>query len=110
MARATAEAVAPAVRSHHDGCTIAVRVQPRARRTELAGLHGSALRVRLTAPPVDGRANEALLTFLADLLQVGPSAVRLVHGTRGRAKVLVVAGMAPDEACRRLAAAMAEGA
>jgi len=67
-----------------------VRVQPRASRNELAGFHGGVLRVRLTAPPVDGAANEALVDFLADQLGVGRRMVRIVSGFGSRNKLIEV--------------------
>jgi uncharacterized protein (TIGR00251 family) len=79
-----------------------VRVQPRASRTELAGRHGDALKVRLAAPPVDGAANEALVRFLAERLDVSRSAVRLETGTTARTKVLAVTGIGVAAAMRRL--------
>jgi uncharacterized protein len=77
-------------------------VQPRASRTELAGRHGDALKVRVAAPPVDGAANEALIRFLADHLDVSRSAVRLEAGATGRIKVLAVTGIGVAAAMRRL--------
>lgn len=77
--------------------TIAVRVQPRASRTEVAGLHGSELRVRLMAPPVDGAANQALVDFLAAILHVPRAAVTLVSGAGHRSKVVAVLGRTPAE-------------
>jgi uncharacterized protein (TIGR00251 family) len=79
-----------------------VRVQPRASRTEVAGRQGDALKIRLTAPPVDGAANDALVGFLAERLQVSRSAVRLEAGTAGRSKVVAVDGIGVDAAARRL--------
>jgi uncharacterized protein (TIGR00251 family) len=79
-----------------------VRVQPRASRTELAGIHGDALRVRLTAPPVDGAANEALIRFLADRLDVPRAAVRLEAGAAGRSKLVAIEGLGIEAATRRL--------
>ena len=79
-----------------------MRVQPRASRTELAGRHGDALKVRLAAPPVDGAANEALARFLAERLDVSRSAVRLAAGATGRTKVLDVTGIGVAAAMRRL--------
>jgi uncharacterized protein (TIGR00251 family) len=73
-------------------------VQPRASRTEVAGVLGDQLRVRLTAPPVDGAANEALVRFLAERLGVPRSAVRLVGGETGRSKVVAVDGIGVSEA------------
>ena len=77
-------------------------MQPRASRTEMAGRHGDALKVRLAAPPVDGAANEALVRFLADQLGVPRSAVRLESGAGGRAKVIAVEGIGLEDAARRL--------
>jgi hypothetical protein len=63
-----------------------LRVQPRAARDEFAGLHGSRVRVRLRAPPVDGRANAALIAFLADACGVPRARVSVEHGLAGRDK------------------------
>ncbi len=67
-----------------------LRVQPRASRDELAGPYGDRLRVRITAPPVDGRANAHLLRFLAVAFGVPPAAVQLERGETGRDKVVRV--------------------
>jgi uncharacterized protein (TIGR00251 family) len=79
-----------------------VHVQPRASRTELAGQYGDALKVRLAAPPVGGAANEALVRFLAELLEVPRSAVRLERGAAGRSKLVAVQGLTVEAAFRRL--------
>ena len=79
-----------------------VRVQPRASRSEVVGLHGDALKIRLAAPPVDGAANEALVRLLADLLDVPRRAVRIEGGHASRSKLVEVDG-AGIEAVRRLA-------
>jgi uncharacterized protein len=80
-----------------------VRVQPRASRTEVAGPYGGdAVRIRLTAPPVDGAANAALIGFLAERLGVPRSAVRIEGGAAGRSKVVTIDGIDPDTATRRL--------
>jgi uncharacterized protein (TIGR00251 family) len=63
-----------------------VRVQPRASRNEFAGLHGDRVRIRLQAPPVDGRANAALVEFLADAFGVPRASVIVEHGLAGRDK------------------------
>ena len=70
-----------------------VRVQPRSSRTEVAGVHAGALKVRLHAPPVDGAANEALVAFLAEALGVPRRQVRIVAGASSRAKVVEVEGV-----------------
>jgi uncharacterized protein (TIGR00251 family) len=68
----------------------AVRAQPRASRTEIAGVYGDAVKIRLAAPPVEGAANAELIAFLAKKLGVPKSAVRVVKGERGRDKVVEV--------------------
>jgi uncharacterized protein (TIGR00251 family) len=75
-----------------------LHVQPRAARTELAGLHGGALKVRLSAPPVDGAANDALIRFIALRLGVPQRAVTLERGTSSREKTVKVEGIAVDAA------------
>jgi uncharacterized protein (TIGR00251 family) len=82
---------------------VSVHVQPRATRSEIVGLHGAALKVRLQAPPVDGAANEALVTLLAERLGVARRAVRVVAGASSRAKTVEVDGTTED-AVRALAA------
>lgn len=77
-------------------------MQPRASRTELAGLHGGLLRVRLAAPPVDGAANDTLIRFLADRLQVPRSAMVIDAGARGRRKTVTVADVTLAQATERL--------
>ncbi|HEU4587741.1 MAG TPA: DUF167 domain-containing protein [Gemmatimonadales bacterium] len=84
------------------GVRLRVHVQPRASRTELAGQHGDALKVRVAAPPVDGAANDALVRFLADVLGVARSAVSIEAGGTGRSKVVRVAGVGLADAARRL--------
>ena len=81
-----------------------VQVQPRASRTEVAGPHGGALRVRLAAPPVDGAANAELVAFLARRLRVPKAAVTIVRGESGRRKVVEVAGVGVAEAAAALGA------
>jgi uncharacterized protein (TIGR00251 family) len=80
------------IRQTTAGVELAVRVIPRARRTEAVGVRDGALLVRLTAPPVDGAANTALVTFLASTLGVPSRAIQLLSGERGRQKRLLIAG------------------
>ncbi|HET9275210.1 MAG TPA: DUF167 family protein [Gemmatimonadales bacterium] len=75
------------------GVRLRLHIQPRASRTELAGLHGDALKLRVSAPPVEGAANDAVIRFLAGRLGVPRSAVRIVSGASGRRKVLAVTGV-----------------
>jgi len=72
--------------------TLSLRVQPRASRDEVAGIHGDRLKLRITAPPVDGAANRHLCRFLADLFGVPAASVRLVRGESGRDKTVEVSG------------------
>jgi uncharacterized protein (TIGR00251 family) len=74
-----------------------VRVQPRASRNEVGGEWEGALKVRLTAPPVDGRANEALCRLLAECLNVPAGAVRLLSGERSRTKRVEVDGVSAEK-------------
>lgn len=67
---------------------ISLHIQPGAKRTEIAGRHGGALKIRLAAPPVDGRANASLAAFLAQQLDVPPSRVTLLSGAGSRQKRL----------------------
>lgn len=86
-----------AVRAHPEGAALVVRVVPGAARSCLAGLGGGALRVRVAAPAVAGKANAALLCFLAGRLGLRPRALRLAAGERGREKLVVIRGRTPDE-------------
>ena len=81
-----------------------VRVQPRASRTEIAGMQNGVLRIRLQAPPVEGAANEALVAFLADQLDVPKRLVRIVSGFGSRNKVVEVAAEALPALDRLLSA------
>jgi hypothetical protein len=96
--------VALDLRETGGGLTLRVRVQPRASREALAGERDGALVVRLTAPPVEGAANEALVRLLGRTLGVAPSAVRLVKGAKGRDKVVSVEGVDAAAARERLGA------
>jgi len=84
----------PATWYHRNGDLIALslHVQPGAKRSEIAGLHGEALKIRLAAPPIEGRANEALLKFIATLFEVPLRQVELKQGNHSRQKVLQIRG------------------
>lgn len=94
------------VRVVEGGVVFKVRVVPRSSREEVAGLHGDALKVKLTAPPVEGAANEACLRFLADCLDIPRGQVSLVAGQRGRDKMIEARGV--DEARVRRAFGLTE--
>jgi uncharacterized protein (TIGR00251 family) len=85
------------VREGQRGLSFLVRVQPRANRDEIVGEWQGALRVRLNAPPVEGRANEALRRLLAERLNVPVAAVRIASGQRGRLKRVEVQGAGVDQ-------------
>jgi uncharacterized protein (TIGR00251 family) len=85
-----------------DGVTLRLHIQPGARKTEVAGLHGEALKIRLAAPPVDGKANACLIAFLAERFGVAKSAVSLLSGDTSRVKRVHVSGLTATEAQARL--------
>jgi uncharacterized protein (TIGR00251 family) len=78
-------------------------VQPRAKTTRIAGRWETAYRLQLAAPPVDGKANEACIAFLADLAGVPKSNVRIVSGLTGRMKIVEIDGVAQEVLERKLA-------
>ena len=82
--------------------TLCVHLTPRSARDEVLGLEGDVLRARVTAPPVEGRANEALLRLLAEALGVPKTSLRIVRGQRGRKKLVVVEELDAAEVRRRL--------
>jgi uncharacterized protein (TIGR00251 family) len=93
------------IREADGGVTVRVRVQPRASREAIAGTRDGALVVRLTAPPVEGAANAALVKVVAKALGLPPSAVTVARGTRGRDKLLHVAGLRAIDVAALLAKA-----
>ena len=90
-------------RSEDGGLTLSLHIQPGAKRTGIAGLHGEALKIRLAAPPVDGRANECLIAFVADVCDLPRRNVRLLSGETSRQKVLRIDGADESTAQRLLA-------
>jgi uncharacterized protein (TIGR00251 family) len=86
-----------------EGCTLRVRVQPKAKTTGLAGVHDGALKVSLQAPPVDGAANAALVTFLAKkVLRIPQSRVVIEHGEGSKDKIVFLEGLSPSEVLARI--------
>lgn len=73
---------------------LTLHVQPGAKHSEIAGLHGDALKIRLAAPPIEGRANEALLRFLAELFAVPLRNIELLRGAQSRHKMVKISGSA----------------
>jgi hypothetical protein len=85
-----------------DGVTFAVRVRPRAKKNAITGEFGDALKVSLTAPAIEGKANAACIEFLAKLLKVPRTSVTIASGQSSRNKVIRVAGLTADEVGKRL--------
>ena len=81
---------------------LSVRIQPRASKNEIVMMENGGLKIRLTAPPVDGAANEALVKFLADRLSIAKSRVEIVSGHTGREKIIRITGMSDGEVRRLL--------
>jgi uncharacterized protein (TIGR00251 family) len=84
------------------GTGFAVKIHPRAKRNAIAGELGDALKVSLTAPPVEGRANEACIEFFANLLKVPRSSVTIASGHKSRRKVIRVSGLSAEEVRERI--------
>lgn len=76
-----------------EDCLLPVRLHPGARKNAITGEHDGAVKIALTAPPVDGKANEALLKFVAEWLGIAPSRVQLRSGQTSRSKVLLIQRM-----------------
>ena len=84
------------------GVTFAVKIHPRAKKNAITGQVGDALKLALTAPPVDGKANQGCIDFFAKLLNVPRSSVTIAAGQSSRNKVIRVAGLSAEEVRRRL--------
>ena len=83
--------------SSHDGVTFAIKVHPRAKKNAITGEVGDALKLSITAPPVDGKANDACIDFFAKLLKVTRSSVTIAAGLTSRNKVIRVAGLTAQQ-------------
>ena len=90
------------LRVHADGVYLAIKLQPRASRSEIGTPLGDELRIRVTAPPVDAAANEALLELLADTLACPRGAIQLVRGHTSRHKTVSIRGLTPEAVWQRL--------
>jgi hypothetical protein len=90
------------ITSSEEGVQFAVRVQPRASRDEISGVMNGAMKVRLQAPALEDRANEALIEFLAGLLKTPKSAVRILSGDRSRNKRVEVRGVTQKQVLQLL--------
>jgi uncharacterized protein (TIGR00251 family) len=99
----------PITITHHSaGATLAVRAQPGAKRNAVLGEHSGALKVAVTAPPEDGRANAALIEVLRDWLGVKRSQVELIGGQTNRNKTFLIRNITPEELQAMVAAKLAE--
>jgi uncharacterized protein len=92
-----------AIHQSEEGVSFSVRVHPRAKKNGITGELGDALKVSLTTPPVEGRANEACIEFFAKLLKVPRSSVTIASGQTSRNKVIRVAGLSGEELRKRIA-------
>jgi len=90
------------IQERPEGLVLAVKVQPRSSKNEIGGAMGDELKVKVTAPPVDSAANDALIDFLADTLHCPRSAIRLLRGRTSRHKQLLIVGLSGDQVGRRL--------
>ena len=86
----------------NNGVIITVHAVPRAAKDAVQGLHGDALKIRLHAPPVDGKANEALISFLSKMLNVPKGNISLKSGANQRRKIIAISGIGLPEAEKRL--------
>jgi hypothetical protein len=84
------------------GATFAVKVHPRAKKNAITGELGDALKLALTAPPVEGQANQACIEFFANLLKVPRSSITIAAGQTSRQKLIRVAGLSAEEVRQRL--------
>ena len=91
-----------AIHETPEGVTFAVKVHPRAKKNAITGELGDALKVSLTAPPIDGKANQACIEFFAKLLQVPRSSVTIASGQSSRQKVIRVIGLSAEEVRKRV--------
>lgn len=88
--------MAPWYRRSGETMTLTLHVQPGAKRSEISGLHGDALKIKLAAPPIEGRANEALLKYIARLFAVPLRQVELKQGAQSRHKIVAISGSAVE--------------
>jgi uncharacterized protein (TIGR00251 family) len=94
--------VAFTVRDTANGAQFALRVQPRASRNAIVGTMGDAVKLAITAPPVDGKANHAVVEYLSDLFRVPKSSIVIVSGETGRNKLIAVRGMRAEQVLKAL--------
>ena len=96
------------VRETSQGVTFTVKVHPRARKNALTGVVGDTLKLALTAPPVEGRANQAVIEFFADFFEIPRSSVTIASGASNRNKVVRITGLGKAVVEQRLMAILKE--
>ena len=79
-----------------------LRIVPNARRSEVVGVHGDAIKIKVQAPPLDGKANEVLREFLAEQLQIHTRSVEIIGGEKSRDKTVAITDVEPETARQRL--------
>ncbi len=97
------------IRPHREGILLEVHLKPRAKKDEILGLHAGAIKISLKAPPVDGKANEALLAFLAKRLGLSRRRLKILSGLTSRRKTVYIEGLTEDEARKALGLENAPG-
>ncbi len=85
------------IRETDKGTVLEIRVLPRSSRCEIAGIQDGALKLKITAPPVEGKANEECIRFISDLLRIRKSAVTIIAGEKSKNKTILVSGMTAKE-------------
>ena len=104
--RVATKTVTVPLKESTSGVTFAIKVHPRARKNAITGTVGDALKLALTAPPVDGKANQAVIEFFSDLFAITRSSVTIASGETSRTKVIRVSGISADQVRQRLTSAM----
>lgn len=84
------------------GCILKCWIQPRSSRSAIVGVHGDALKIALTAPPVDGKANKELLKFLAKYFKLPKSSIQIIAGESSRSKTILIADIDKDMIIKKL--------
>jgi hypothetical protein len=96
------------VKDTSSGASFAVRVQPRAKKSAITGAVGDALKIAITAPPIEGKANAACIDLLSTILKVPRSSITIAAGQTSRNKVVRVAGLSASEVSQRIALLLAD--
>jgi uncharacterized protein len=104
--RGAAEAVMVPLKQSATGISFAVKVHPRAHKEAITGVIGDALKLALTAPPVDGKANQAVIEFFADLFAISRSSITIASGETSRNKVIHVSGISAEQVRQKLQSAL----